>query len=214
MSNAPHNPFVVDQLTPQNNDGRPTQTYQLSKASVSPSRIVGRDARGFPVEDTIPTAAKWAYFLMADGCTNKVPLRTGSVPSMHADAIAYENETMYDLVMAGCIPSWMCPYSTKMYHITQGPFAAIPAGEQDCGGVDSEHGCTHLQGIAKARKAEVLRLYNLEAERFEAQKDEEHARMRNDIVSGVGEAIAKHISPQAMRAENTKRLKDGKGEEA
>ncbi len=208
------NPFVVEQLTPQNTDGRPTGTYQLSKASVSPSRITGRDARGFPIEDTIPTAAKWGFFLMPDGCTNKVPLRTGSVPSMHADAIAYENETIYDLVMAGAIPSYLCPYSTTMYHITKGPFAAIPAGEVDCGGVDSEKGCTHLQGIASARKAEVLRLYNLEAERFEARREEEHARMRNDIVQGVGEAIAKHVSPVAQRDANAKRLKDGKGDDA
>lgn len=206
------NPFVVDQLTPQNTDGRPNGTYQLSKASVSPTRIIGRDARGFPVEDTIPTAAKWGYFLMPDGCTNKVPLRTGSVPSMHADAIAYENEVTYDIVMAGGIPSHLCPYSTTMYHITKGPFAAIPPGEQDCGGVNSENGCTHLQGIAKARKAEVVRLYNLEAEKFKAESEEVHARMRADIVEGVGAAIAKHVSPIAQRSENAKRLKDGRGE--
>jgi len=208
------NPFVVDRLTPQNSDGKPTATYQLTKASVSPSRITGRDARGFPIEDTIPTASKWAYFLMADGCMNKVPLRTGSVPSQHADAVAYESETMHDLVMAACIPAWLCPYSTKMFHLTGGPFAAPPPGEQDCGGVNSEHGCVHLQRIAQERKAEVLRLYNLESERFDAQRDEEHARMRNDIVQGVGEAIAKHISPQAQRAEIAKRLKDGKGDDA
>src|SRR3990167_873934 len=160
MSNP--SPFVVDQLRPSNPNGQSNKTYELTKSSANPIRHICRDARGFPIEDTIPTAAHWAFFLTADGCINKVPLRTGAVPSMHADALAYENETMQDLVMAGWIPAWLCPYSTKMFHLTGGPFAAPPPGVQDCGGSEKEGGCEHLRALAEVRKAEVLRIYNLE----------------------------------------------------
>jgi hypothetical protein len=205
MSN---NPFVVEQLTPQNSDGRPTGTYQLSKESVSPSRVIGRDARGYPIEDTIPTAGKWAYFLMADGCMNKVPLRSGSVPSQHADAIAYETETIHDMVMGKAIPGWLCPYSTQYTHLTRGPFVPVPVGEQDCGGVANEHGCKHLQAIAKLRKDEVLRIYNLDAERFKLEHKQEHERLRDGIIDGVGAAIAQHMAatPAAARDERVKKM--------
>lgn len=214
MSN---NPFVVDQLTPQNQSGQSTQTYQLTKSSVSPVRHTGRDARGFPIEDTVPTSAKWEFWLMADGCINKVPLRTGSVPSNHTDAIAYENETVYDLVVSGAIPVRLCPYSTKFQHLTGGgPFASPPPGVTDCGGSASEHGCVHLQEIAKARREEVLRIYNLDAEAFKSNAKEEHRRMLEGIVDGVGAALAKHAAPAAsataQRANAAQRLRDGKGE--
>ncbi len=208
------NPFVVQQLRPINPTGQSTATYELTRASTNPTRIIGRDARGFPIEDSIPTAAKWGYFLMPDGCVNKVPLRTGSVPSQHADAIAYENETMQDLLLAGAIPAWVCPYTAKFAYITGGPFVTPPPGEHDCGGVNSEHGCAHLQKVAALRKAEVRRVYNLDLERFNAQRDAEYDRMRRELVEGVGEAIARHAtpSPQAIRAARADRARDGKSD--
>lgn len=207
------NPNVVDQLSPINPTGQSTKTYQLTKASVSPSRIIGRDARGFPIEDTIPTVP-WRWFLSADGCMNKVPIRTGSVPSMHADALAYEQETYYDLIMAGWIPGWLCPYSTKFAHITNGPFAAIPAGESDCGGSEREGGCEHLKRLGKVRRDEVLKAYNADLDRFNERRDEEYSRMRAEIVQGVGEAIAKHALPAQAKAESAKqRLRSGQSED-
>lgn len=201
----------MQQLRPVNPTGQSTQTYQLTKASVHPTRIVGRDERGFPIEDTVPTVY-WRPFLMVDGCINKVPLRTGSVPSMHADALAYENETLYDLITAGCIPAWLCPYSTNFSYITHGPFATPPAGETDCGGSTAEGGCVHLQKIAKVRKDEVLRRYNADQQRFAAQYAEEFNRMRDGLVAGVGEAIARHMPQPSVQAAR-QRLRDGKGEE-
>lgn len=209
--NNHNSPFVVDQVRPVSPDGQSTQTYQLSRASASPSRVIGRDARGLPVEDTLPTVP-WRPFLSMDGCINKVPMRTASVPSNHADAVAYENETVSELVSVGFIPAWLCPYSTKFTHLTNGPFAAPPPGVTDCGGSNNEKGCEHLQAIAKVRREEVIRLNNLAEQQFSAKRDEEFNRLREGIVQGVGEAIAKHVGPQS-RTERAQKLRDGKGED-
>ena len=206
-------PFVVQQLRRVNPTGQSTGIYELNKASVSPTRILGRDARGMPIEDTMPTVF-WKPFLMLDGCINKVPLRTGSVPSMHADAVAYENETMQDLIMAGWIPAWLCPYSTAFYSLTQGPFATPQNGETDCGGSTADGGCSHLKAVGKIRRDAVRDAYNIDQKMFDSRRDEEYTRMRNEIVSGVGEAIAKHTVAPQQRAESAKqRLRDGKADE-
>jgi hypothetical protein len=206
------NPYIVDQLTPVNTTGQSTKTYQLTKDSVSPSRVIGRDEIGMPIFDTVPTVP-WKWFLSADGCFNKVPLRTGSAPNMNSqDSIAYELETIHDIVTAGFIPAWLCPYSTKMTHITNGPFAAIPPGESDCGGSDREGGCVHLQRIGELRRAKVRETNEKAEKAFNTKRDEEYARMRNELVEGVGMAIAKHATPQAAVAVAKQRLRDGKGE--
>jgi hypothetical protein len=203
MQDPTQNPFVVDQLRPVNKDGQSDLMYQLSKASVSPSRIVGRDARGMPKLDTLPTVM-WKPFLMLDGCINKVPIRTGSVPSMHQDATAYENETFYDLIVAGCIPSWLCPYSTRFQHITNGPFAEIPPGERDCGGSEQPGGCTHLQRIAHERKQLVLENYQRELATFAAERDQKYDTIRKEMremVLGIGEAVSERLGTNAPQAQ-------------
>ena len=214
------NPNVVEQLRPTSRNGENnTLTYQLTKQSVHPMRTVGRDARGFPIEETVPTVP-WQPFLMLDGCINKVPMRTGSVPSMHADAKAYEQETLYDLIVAGCIPAWMCPYSTHFASWTHGPFVAAPNGETDCGGSTAAGGCDHLKAVGEIRREHVREIYRLDVEAF--TKDQANARkkefedMRDGIVAGVGEAIAKHIVPtsqQALDARRNRTEKQLKGEE-
>lgn len=191
------NKHVVQQLRAVSRTGQSDLTYELTKDSVSPSRFAGRDARGFPIFETVPTVM-WRPFLSADGCINKVPVRTGSVPSMHADAIAYENETFYDLIVAGWIPAWLCPYSTEYTHITRGPFARADHGEQDCGGSTAEGGCVHLQKIGKLRRDAVLEDHNRALELFASQHKQEFERMRDGIVDGVGKAIAAHVMPAAQ----------------
>ena len=206
-------PIAVDQLEPINPTGRSNKMYPLNKATVHPTRIIGRDRLGRPIEDTVPTV-RWGYFLMMDGCTNKVPLRTGSVTSNHADAQAYEQETMHDMITGSAIPAWMCPFSTKYTHITGGAFVQPGPGDVDCGGVDSERGCVHLQALAKDRLAEVKRVNDARAEEFAATHQDEMRRMRDGIVEGVGAAMAEHLgkTPQ-QRAEGAKqRLREGKGE--
>lgn len=211
-------PFVVENLTPKSATGAPTATYELTKSSVSPSRIVGRDRRGFPIEETEPTV-HWAPFLMLDGCINKVPLRTGSVLSMQAEATAYETETVTELVTLGCIPATMCPHSTKYAHLTGGAF--VPGG-QDCGGIADKWqayvsgGCQHLKEVAAARKAEVLERHNAEAS-IEADKAAaEYRKMVTGIVEGVSEgvgaAMARNITSPSGAARKAN-LRDGKADE-
>lgn len=208
--------FVVENLTPKNPNGQSTATYELSQASVSPSRVIGRDARGFPIEETVPTV-HWANFMMLDGCINKVPLRTGSVFSVQAEARAYEDEIVSENVSLGCIPAWLCPYSMKYAHYTGGhAFVSPPPGALDCGGTGTpQHGegCQHLQEVGKIRRAEVLRKYNEDLERQSKMKDDEINRLRDGIVQGVGEAIAMHMpSGQAGIAARKQGLRDGKVE--
>ena len=192
--------------------------YPLDKASVHPTRIIGRDRLGRPIEDTVPTV-KWGWFLMMDGCINKVPLRTSSVTSQHADAVAYEQATIQDLVLGGAIPTWACPFSTKFMHLTGGAFVLAGPGETDCGGVDSERGCTHLQVLAKERTAEVKRISDLRTDEFAATHQDEIRRMRDGIVEGVGQAVgiamADHLSkaPGQAQAARRDRLREGKGDE-
>jgi hypothetical protein len=190
-------PFVVQELRARNAQGGTEATYELTRASVSPQRVIGRDAAGYPLMDTVPTVY-WRPFLSGDGCINKVPLRTGSVPSMDTNAVAYENETIYDLVVEGWIPAWLCPYSTKYTHITGGQFAASTNGETDCGGGDPDKGgCVHLQKIGKMRRERVKREYDASVAAFSASSDAEKNRMIDGIAAGVSEAMARHMSPQA-----------------
>lgn len=206
------NPNVVQQLRPKNSSGLSTLTYELNSASVSPTRIVGRDARGFPLEETVPTV-HWRPFLTTDGCIHKVPLRTGSVPSMHGDAVAYENETTPELVASGWIPAWLCPYSTMFSHITRGPFARSENGEEDCGGSEREGGCSHLKHVAKLRQDYVTAEYKQRVASFSAEHQVEFERMRDGIVEGVGAAVAKYMTPQASVEQARQKLRKGEAGE-
>lgn len=208
-------PFVVTQLVPEGNEGRPAGVYQLTANSVSPQQFVGRDDMGMPVYETIPTVY-WRYFAMLDGGWNKVPLRTGSVFSMHEDAIAYERMVISDLIRAGCVPGWLCPYSTEYTHITRGPFVKIPNGEEACNGDEASGGCVHLKALMAKRQKAALDKHTAEVTRIESLKDDQIARMRDGIIEGVGGAIAKHLAaaaPQDVMKASKQRLRDGKGEE-
>lgn len=150
---------------------------------------------------------------MLDGGINKVPLRTGSVFSMQAEAVAYENEITTELVSLGCIPAWLCPHSTKFQHITGGPF--LPGG-QDCGG--KPEGCEHILALSEERKAGVKERYDAEAKLLADKAAEEYKKMVAGIVEGVSEgvgaALARQVAPAtpagAARRQN---LRDGKIEE-
>lgn len=214
MSN-PQSPHVVENLTPKNSTGAPTATYELTRASVSPRMVTGRDKRGFAVEDTVPTVY-WQPFMMRDGSINKVPLRTGSVFSMQAEAKAYEDEIVTELITEGCIPAWLCPHSMKYQHLTGGT-AFVPGGV-DCGGSTKDKfaiavsgGCEHLQKVGEERRAHALATHNAEADKMADAEAAKYQNMTNSIVQGVGEAIARHI-PQGPEgaAQRKANLRDGK----
>jgi len=103
-------------------------------------------------------------------------------------------------------------------HITGGAFVQPGPGDVDCGGVDTEHGCVHLQALAKERKAEVKRVNDLAEAAFAAEHKQEFERMRDGIVAGVGSAVgiamADHLGRGTQRSDASKqRLRDGKGDE-
>ena len=207
MSDQRESPFVVQQLRPQRVGGT-AGVYQLTQASTHPTAIGGRDSLGHPIEETIPTVY-WRYFVMPDGCINRVPLRTGSVFSMDVDAQKYEQETVHDLITEGAIPLSLCPNSTEWTHITKGPFAKVGDG-QDCGGNEKAGGCEHMKKLMEARKAHVLEKHRAEIKRIESMRDEERkneaALLRDGIVEGVGQVMAKHLQQK-------QRLREGRSSE-
>lgn len=204
MSQPQKNPFVVDQLRPERLGGGQGGVYQLTAASVSPTRVIGRDEIGMPIEDTIPTT-HFRQMVHPCGAINKVPMRTGSVFSMEPEAERYEQQQMRELIASGWIPLEMCPYSTEYTHITHGPFVKIPAGEQACNG--DPGGCVHMKKVIEGRIALARQKHDAEYARVFAMKHEDTQRMIDGISEGVGAALSRHIT------DNRKNLRTGKGED-
>jgi hypothetical protein len=155
--------FVVEQLKPRTMDGSPSGlgTYELSRESINSEVITGRDRLGRPVIETRPLHYH-REFGTADGCRNFVPLRTGAIYSTQPDAVAYEYETIYDLLMAGWIPIEACPFTDAYKSITKTPcLVANPDKIADCGG--KPDGCEHLIALLAERR-EVVRAENEAAE--------------------------------------------------
>ncbi len=211
MNRQHSNPFVVSELKPQRLDGSKRGVYQLTAQSAHPTRIVGRDEDGMPVEDTIPTVS-WRHFVMPSGCINKVPIRTSSASPEDDNSMAYEQMVTVDLITAGAIPLAMCPYSTEYTHITRGPFVKPQPGEEACAGDEANGGCSHMKALMERRKAKVRTKHEAEVRRIESMKNDEIERMQRGIVAGVGEVMAKHLAPQDAASAARNRLRTGKGE--
>lgn len=209
MTNAQQSPFVVTQLRPEGDGGRAGGVYQLTASSVSPTRFCGRDENGMPLEETIPTV-HWDYFVDPAGNVCKVPLRTSSVLSMDTEAVRYEQMVVTDLLRTGWIPLSKCPFTNEYHFIVGGPLAKPPKGVEDCGG--SKDGCNHLKAIIEKRQERTATKARKEVERIEAMKADEISKMREGIVEGVGEVMAKHLAAQDDRKLAKNRLRDGKGE--
>lgn len=201
-------PFLVDQLRPQGATGLGGKFYQLTPASASPVRHIGRDKLGRPIEDTVPTVA-WRPFVMLDGCVNKVPIRTCSEFKMEPESVAYENDITKELISAGCMPLDACPYTFEYSFITKGPLAEIPSGEKDCGG--NKDGCKHMRAIMDARKADALARHEIEQKNVQEMDPTKVKQLMEMVSEGVGDAIARHL-PQQVKAARS-RLQDGRGEE-
>ncbi len=212
MSN-PQSPYVVNDLTPTNQTGAPNQSYQLTRTSVSPVFRGARDARGIPTEETAPPGY-WRPFLTRDGCINKVPLRTGAVFSMTAEAKAYEDETMTELISEGFVPAWLCPHSMKFQHLTGGgPF--VPGGT-DCGGTTKNDfeivisgGCEHLQKEGATRRANVLAIYNAKAEADANAEAVRYANVTSNLAQGIVDGVSKVVALN-HGSDRKAKLRDGR----
>lgn len=209
MSNPQKNPFVVDQLKPERLGGGQGGVYQLTASSVSPTRVVGRDELGMPIEDTIPTT-HFRLMVHPHGGINKVPMRTGSVFSMEPEAERYEQQQMRELIAQGWIPLELCPYSTEYTHITRGSFVRPPAGETDCGG--KQGGCQHMHAVIKMRTDRARQIHEAEHAKVYAMKHEDTQRMIDGISEGVGAALARHVDAAGAAKANRANLRAGKGE--
>ncbi len=211
MAQYSPSPHLVAELRPEGANGAVGGAYQLTSASASPTRIVGRDEIGLPIEETIP-AAYWREFVHPHGHLNKVPMRT----SVGGDSMSHERYgqlTERELIAAGWIPSEMCPYSFEAKHITGGAFVKVPAGESDCGGSKADGGCVHLQKVIAGRLAMSKKKHDADQTALHSMKTEDVTRMLEAVSEGVGQAIARQLDPKAAKAAGTARLRDGKGDE-
>lgn len=190
--------FVVSELKPRDRTGNVTRggdTFELSLQSINNEVIVGRDRLGKPIVENRPLNY-WRPFLTAEGTINNVPLRTGAVFSMHSDALAYEQETRYELLMAGWIPVSDCPY-TQLYRALTGTPHLIPnpTNEPDCGGNEAAGGCVHLKALQAERATAAAGTHAREAEEWAKSSNEQKANMVTELTNAFA-AIAQANSPR------------------
>lgn len=166
---TPSEKYTVSTLQPKGPGGAALTggaTYELTKASVSPTRIVGRDRRGRAVYETVPIGYSqlWVH---PSGTINNCVMRTGAVWSMHPDAVAYENEMTHVQISEGWIRLDTCPYTTAFREITGTPcLIDNPTNEPDCGG--KPDGCSHLKVVITERLAAFKAEHDLAEAQFNA----------------------------------------------
>src|SRR5688572_2038158 len=89
------NPFRVNSLTVRNSHGQAAESasvYEMTKQSVHPVRVTGRDRLGRNIEETVNIhySQKWMH---PSGTINNVVMRTGAIFSNNHEAVQYEHET-------------------------------------------------------------------------------------------------------------------------
>ena len=183
----PHSPFVRDTLVPDTVDGGHNRFYQLNEYSVCPTRIVGSDDLGMPIEERFPISYS-EKFVGLDGCVKDVPLFSAPVPDNDENALRYKNAVLRDMIRGGQLPLASCPYTSEFRDIKRGPLVAIPPGEEVCDGAPD--GCTHMRKVITARLAVWKTKWDREQERIRSMKPEDAERMVGLVAEGVGRAIA------------------------
>jgi hypothetical protein len=206
MSNQ--SPYVRDFLVPERIGGGSGRAYQLTADSVSPTRVVGRDKAGRPIEETIP-AAYHKRFVMLDGGINRVPMRTAAVFSMEPQHERYEHVTTRELLRAGCMPLEVCPYTQQFLAIT-GTRCLVdnPSKHEDCGG--KAEGCEHMHEVITARREQARAEWEHSQKSMQSMKAEDAERLMENTAKAFGVALSQHMpDPKVAR----KGMRDGKGEE-
>jgi hypothetical protein len=184
-----HDLFVKNQLTVDTlEQGR---AYQLDEDSVSPTRVVGYDKFGMPIEETICALAKSAMFVDRWGNVCCVPLQTGRVFSSSPEAVRYEHLLVKDLILEGWLPLEACPFTQMYRHLTGGPLVRPESSaDEDCGGRPGaerlEQACEHMKGIvAKRRELNAERVSNIESAMMKMTKPQAAA-----LLHQMGSAFA------------------------
>ena len=208
--------FTVTELKPERIGGGSNASYNLTQSSVNPTRIVGSDDAGMPVEESIPTAYS-RYFVGLDGCIKDVPMRTAAVFSMEPEAERYEMIVTKEIIGAGQLPLDACPYTYQYQHAKRGPLVAVPAGESDCGGSATlirdgygqitSGGCTHMQKVIDLRKSNARVKHEKLQEQSKTMKTEDVERLMETTAKAFGVAMQNNA-----RESNKDRLRNGQGE--
>lgn len=213
--------FVVSTLRPESLGGAGGLTYQLTVNSTNPTRVVGVDDAGMPVEESVP-AAYSRMFVGLDGCLRDIPMRTGAGCSMEPEAERYEQVVLKEIVKAGVLPVEACPYTGQYSYITHAPsLVKIPDGERDCGGNATlirdgsgqltSGGCVHMQKVITDRKARARKKHDDIQTKAGSWKSEDVERMNTAMADSIGAAIGKHLGGDPAKA-NKARLRNGQGE--
>lgn len=221
MSNP--SPFVRDSLVPEGGVGGQAGVYQITATSVSPT-ITTRDARGMPVEETVPHGY-WEWWIGLSGCAKRVPMRTAAVFDRGHEATLYQNTITADHLRAGQLPAWVCPFTNDYRHVTGGPLATPGPGDVDCGGSGPEFRggiatngptaprvCAHMQKVINERLIASRKLHDETQQKVEQMSTEQVEKMTAGMATAFGQALATHAASMDPRAAKD-RMKSGKGEE-
>lgn len=212
MSN-PLAQFIVNQLVPE---GRSEQgrAYQLTDASVSPSRLISIDDDGKEIEETICPLALSAKFVDRDGNICDVPLRTGRIFSMEPEAARYEQIVTFDQIRAGGLPLAACAFSNEYRHIKGGPLIKPKKGEADCGGRPGatrlEETCEHMQAVIKERRARSRARTEAEDAKLKTMKPEDALAMIEQMGEAFGQKLADQIGNMQSAKQARAAIRDGK----
>lgn len=175
-------PYEVDQLRlEQRAEGR---VYQLTYDSVSPTRVIGRDKNGLPIEETVCALAKSARFVDLHGNVCDVPLRTGRVYSEEPEAVRYEYIITKELIGQGQLPLAECPYTMDYKNFVGGPLVKPPPGESDCGG--KPDGCEHMQRIIEARRKVGREKWKADQDAVNTMSTGEAAALLQKLTRAIG----------------------------
>lgn len=223
MSNPsadPQSAFVTDKLNPRNAMGAPKErAYELNANSIHPTVIVGRDANGFPIEETRPPAYS-RRFVHPDGGINWVPLRTGAVYSKDPSAERYELLQLKDLLSNGWIPLECCPFTNEYRHIVGGSFVTPRNGETDCGGdkraldasiPDGSLGCEHLRAVVKNRLERSRERWQADQKRQDMLKTEDVKTLLQGVFDQVGVSGQQPVAPDVASRKRSMTLDHTKG---
>lgn len=157
--NDPLAHFRVESLRPQRlAESKHDKVYQLTQSSVSPTRIVGYDKYGVPIEETIcvNNPQRWVTH---DGCINSAPMSTGHTNWHTMEALHYRQMLTEEMLEAKWFPLASCPYSAALAGIVDNPDRVEAcAGKPD--------GCEHAHAVAEKRKQIAKAMYRQREEEF------------------------------------------------
>jgi hypothetical protein len=174
------------------------RVYQLTEASVSPTRIAGRTENGMPCEETIP-AIKSEKFVDPAGNVCNIALRTGRVISNDAVGERYEQQMRKDQILAGSLPLGECPYTAEYRRWTNSPtlLGDVPPGVTPCQGAPG--GCEHLKPVIAKRLERTRLKWESEQVKSDGMTQAQAEGLVKAMAAGLGAATPTDGPRNALR---------------